>query len=309
MAKKIKIRSEKPDASIADRPDGAEPVEGELLDGDTQKKQEAEEALAAAAAQDEFQVKGFELVEWIHDHQPVVLAAIGAVLLGGVIFGVYGVVHHSSNESASVAYGKALTTWQAQVGDAPPGEAPPVGEDAPHFKDATARSTAARDLFRGLVKEHSGTGAAELAQLYVGHASLKLADYDEAAKAYQAYLDDVSKTDALRFAGLEGLATALDAKGDQKGAIARLEELVELKNGVDKDGALLELGRLYKATGDEAKAKAVLARIPSEFAESPLKARAEEMIASLGGTPAAAGAPNATAAPTKAAAPAASAMP
>src|SRR5690349_2737789 len=99
MAKKIKIK--KPEAEV------------------DPKVKELEEAKAAAGIQDEFQAKGFELVEWIHDHQPIVLSFIGLIVLGGVFLGVSSVVRHSRNESASVAYAKAVDAYEAPVGDAP----------------------------------------------------------------------------------------------------------------------------------------------------------------------------------------------
>ena len=77
-----------------------------------------------------------------------------------------------------------------------------------NFKDATERAKAARELFKTVVNEHGGTGAAHFAELYIGHASLKLGEADEAAKAYQSFLDGVSAEDPMRFAGLSGLALA-----------------------------------------------------------------------------------------------------
>src|SRR4051812_8939593 len=106
MAKKIKVRTDKDD----------EVVDAEqTADQATQSASALAEAEAAAGVQDEFQAKGFEFVEWIHDHQPVVLGAIGAIVLGGVVLGITSVVGGSRNESASAAYGKAVEAYDSPL--------------------------------------------------------------------------------------------------------------------------------------------------------------------------------------------------
>jgi tetratricopeptide (TPR) repeat protein len=82
------------------------------------------------------------------------------------------------------------------------------------------------------------------------------------------------------------MASALEAKGDRKGAIDKLEELVGLPDKIDEDAALLDLGRLYQAEGNVEKARSSLERIGKDFPESSLKSQAEEMLATLGPAPA-----------------------
>jgi tetratricopeptide (TPR) repeat protein len=266
MAKKIKQKKEL----------SAEEKEAE-------KTKEAEEAARAAAGiQDEFQARGFELVEWIQEKQAWVLGFIAVVVLGGLAYGVYTVVSASRNSSASAELSKALESYDASVGNEPASK----DSDEPHYKDATERAKASRELFLKAADGHRGTGAGAVAHLYAGHASLKLADYDGAIAQYQAFLDGVSKDDPLRFAGLSGLATALEAKNDRKGAIAKLEELTGLPDKIDQDAALLELGRLYQEEGNAQAARAALERLTKDFPESSLKSKADDLLGTLGGAPA-----------------------
>ena len=243
------------------------------------EKATEEATRAAAGIQDEFQARGFELVEWMQEKQGLVLGVIGVIVLAGLGFGVYTVVNTSRNQDASVDLAKALEAYEAPITE----EAP---KDGPSFKDSAERARASRDLFQKTASAHKGTGPATIAHLYIGHASMKLGEYDVAVGAYQSFLDGTSKNDPLRFAGLSGVASALDAKGDRKGAIAKLEELVGLPDKIDEDAALLELGRLHQAEGNLDAARAALERIGKDFPESSLKSRAEENLATLGAAPA-----------------------
>jgi tetratricopeptide (TPR) repeat protein len=254
-----------------------------------EEQKKAEEASRAAAGiQDEFQARGFELVHWMQERQKLVLSVIGAILVAGLAFGVYTAVRASRNADASEALQAALEAWEAPIGGATPNE---DGEKA--FPDATARTKAAKDLFTKAADGNPGTGAGAIAHLYAGHAALALGEHDEAAKRYQAFLDASSKREPLRFAGLAGLAQALEAKGDKKGALDKLEELINLPEKVDEDAALLDSARLSIELGDPKAARDALERITKDFPESSLRTRADEMLGALpaAGAPAEGSAP------------------
>lgn len=275
MAKKIKVKRE--------------PTPEEKAAEEQKKTEEA--AKAAAGIQDEFQAKGFELVEWIQERQSLVLGFIGLIIAVGLGYGVYTVVDRSRNTEASAALAGALDVVNAEITDAPP-----TG-DEPTFKTAEERAKLAKERLQGVVTEHAGTGAAHIAQLYLGHVAMSQGDYDGAATAYQTFLAKTASTEVMRFAGLAGLAAALDGKGDRKGAIAKLDELVSLPDTIDEDAALLELGRLHQLEGNTDAARAALERIGKDFPESSLKSRADQRLAALGPAPVAAP-PSPTAPPT-----------
>lgn len=240
----------------------------------------AEEAATAAAVQDEFQAKGFELVEWVQDHRGLVMGVIGAIVVGGLGLGIYSVASRGSDSAASADWASALKIW-----DAPVGEDPDPADNVAAYATEEEKIKAARTAFEGVVSKHKGTGGADMANLYVGHAAMKQKDFDGAIAAYSAFLDGLSKDDSLRFAGLNGLAAAKEEKGDIKGAIADLEALVALKDQTDEDGALLNLGRLYKKDGDDAKARQRLDSLLADYPDTQLKTRADEILTTLSGTP------------------------
>ncbi|MDP2344948.1 MAG: tetratricopeptide repeat protein [Deltaproteobacteria bacterium] len=272
MTKKIKPKTDKE----AEKATEAEAKANEEKEAEAKKAAEAE--AMAAAVQDEFQARGFELVEWVHHNPTVIVGVIAIVLLGGLGIGVWTVVDRGNNTKASAAYAAAQKLWEAPIG-----EDTNPDDDIPAYKDVAERAKAARTAFTGVATQHKGSGAGILAQLTIGHASLKLGEIDAAIAAYNAFLAGTKPKDELRFAGYAGLAAALDAKGDTKGAIKALEDEVALADKTDEDGALLSLGRLYVQDGDPVKAKAKLELLIEDFPESSLKARADELLATLGG--------------------------
>jgi tetratricopeptide (TPR) repeat protein len=286
MAKKIKPPRDK-EAEKAERA-AAKAEERKSADERTaaeEAQKSAEDAAAAAAAQDEFQAAGVELADHVHDHPGKVLAILGSIVLAGLIYGVYTVVDRRDNTAASGAYAAALKVWEAPVADDAKEAA--EGEKDLSFKDTAARATAAKEKFLAVAKGYRGTGAAALASLSAGHAALQLSQFDDAVTAYQAFVFASKDDDPLRFAGYSGLAAALEGKGDTKGAIDALEKLVLLADKADEDGALLQLGRLYQAQGDVETARKRLERLKADHPESTLRARADELLGSLGPKPAA----------------------
>jgi tetratricopeptide (TPR) repeat protein len=246
----------------------------------SREQKEEERRLAAeererdeSGIQDEFQAKGFELVEWMQDNSQIVLGLIAAVIVSGALYAGVSLVGSGEDLAASEAYVKALRVYEGNDGasDAP--------ADAP--ADEKSRSEEARKLFETVVKDHSGSDVATYAQLYVAKTSMKLGDFDRAAEAYRTYLDALSKNDEMRFAGLDGMAAALEAKGEGDKAASALEEWLTLRDPVAVDVALFRLAQIYAAQGNADKAKANLERLSTDYPKSALKSDAEDMMARL----------------------------
>ena len=270
MTKKIKPPKSKEEA--VDKEQAA--ADAEVA---AQAKAEEEAAAAAAAAQDEFQARGFELVEWVQENRGIVMGVIGVVIVAGLGYGISTVVKRGADTEASAAWAKAQDIWQAPVG-----EDPNPDDNIPAYDTAKAKAEAAKNAFTGVIKAHEGTGAGALAQLSLGHANLQLGDYAGATAAYQAFLNETDSDDPLRFAGYSGLAAAKEGAGDAKGAIEALEALVALSDKVDEDAALFGLGRLYAKEGDSEKARKRLETLVADSPDSKLRARADELLATLG---------------------------
>lgn len=262
MTKKIKVK--KPQVE----PEEAQQSAEEKL---------AEQAREEAGIQDEFQAKGFELVEWMQDHSQVVLALIGVVVLAGAVLGGSALMQEGRDEAASAAYARALEAFEAPLGDASEGD----DAAALRFVDAKARATEARMRFQTVVREHDDSDVASLAQLYVARTSVQLGEFAAAVDAYEAFLRQASDNDPMRGIAVDGLAAALESKGDVDAAIARTEAWASSPKAVAIENARLRLGRLYAAKGDTAKAKEQLERLKSDFPDSTLTSSADELLARL----------------------------
>lgn len=262
MAKKIKHRTK-----------SREEIEAE-------KKAAAEErARQAAGIQDEFQAKGFELVDWAQHNRGIILGAIGLVLVVGVALGIATLVRSSQDGAASTLYAEAMDAWQGEVGPELPGLGDPT---KPRFETAKEKAEKARELFVKVTAEHPSTGAAALAHLYAGHASMDLADFDAAIEHYSAYIDVASKGDELVFSALSGRAAAYESKKELDKAIADHKKILELPIAPVKDAALFALARLTLEKGEKAQAKEYLDRLGEQFPESPMLSGAEPLRARLG---------------------------
>ena len=68
--------------------------------------QEREKQMEAAGIQDEFQAKGFEMVDWMQEHSKLVMMSIGAVVVAGMIVAGVSYAGSKSDLDASVAYEK-----------------------------------------------------------------------------------------------------------------------------------------------------------------------------------------------------------
>jgi outer membrane protein OmpA-like peptidoglycan-associated protein/predicted negative regulator of RcsB-dependent stress response len=239
----------------------------------------AEEAAIATAAQDEFQVKGFELVEWVQDNRSLVLGSIAAVLIGCIALGGWFAWSKSSAQAASSAFATAYKNYEAPISDTAT-----VGQLS--FKTAKERATASAAAFQRVVDDAPRTGAGRLAMLYAGHSQRAGESWDAAVGSYRRFLDSTASDDPLRFAAYLGLSSSEEGKGNVPGAIAALEEFIATNTLIGRDQALLDLGRLYKKSGDKAKAKASLQRIIDAVPESPLKEEAMKMLAAIDAPPA-----------------------
>lgn len=262
MTKKIKNRTKT-----------KEELEAEKLAADEER------ARQEAGIQDEFQAKGFELVEWTQENRGVILGAIGLVLVVGIVLTVLTLSRASEDGAASAVYAEAMESWQGEVGPELPGLS---DANKARFETAKEKAEKSREQFRKVIAEYPSSGAASLAHLYAGHASQDLADWDAAIEHYSAYIDGHPKDDALLFAAVAGRAAAHESKGNVDAAIADHRRLLELSVSPAKDAAMFALARLSLSKGDKAQAKDYLDQLEKQFPESSMLQNAEPLRARLG---------------------------
>ncbi len=240
---------------------------------------------------DEFQQKGRTAVEWITEHGRLVgiVSAVAVVVGVGIALTLWTVQHHA--QTAADALGDALSLAQRPVT-----KTPPPGEKAFPTKDA--RDAAYRKALEGVRKDHAGTAAAAGAALQLGNLDFSQKHYDAAVKAYQDYLSEAAKDAPFRFAALEGIGLAYEAKGENDKALAAYKRLVAEGNAFFKPFALVREARVLVALGKPEAARSAAQKVLDDFATSPAHTAAEQLLDGLPPAPETGAAKGATAGAT-----------
>jgi soluble lytic murein transglycosylase len=117
------------------------------------------------------------------------------------------------------------------------------------------------------------------AQYYVGASQLRLANADEAVKAFDAVLDN-RPDGQLSIAALLGKAEAAELRGNAAAAVALYERLLAEKSNAPED-VLSRLARAALAAGDRTRAAEAYVRIYYEFPLSDAASAAAAAMSSL----------------------------
>jgi hypothetical protein len=225
---------------------------------------------------DKFQVVAGEAASWLTGHRRT------AVLTGvTVVIALLVVVSVATWREQQAAKAGDLLSKVYQAAEGTISAVPLPGVAGPFYADEAARQKAVVSAATRVLAEVPGTRAAALASLAKGDAHLKLAEWDQASAAYQAYLAAAPRDDAFRLGALSGLAIVAEAKGDAEGALAGWTRLgAEVPAASDR--ADLEKARLLTAAGKTAEAKALLAGFADAHQGSSLASEAQERLGRLG---------------------------
>ncbi|BDG07589.1 tetratricopeptide repeat protein [Anaeromyxobacter paludicola] len=226
---------------------------------------------------DKFQVAAGEAAGWARSHEKQIVAGVvGALVVVGVILGIGQYLHGRELKAGALLY-RALDAADGEISTVPL-----PGVQKPLFKSESERQQAVLAAAEDVRKQYPSSDAARTAALLAADAQLRLGKPDESIATYRAWLDAAGKGDALRFAALEGLAAAHEAKNDLDAAAKDYEQLGR-EVTFYKDRAALERARVLAKAGKADEAKKILATFADDFKESPLKTEAQERLARLGG--------------------------
>jgi len=223
---------------------------------------------------DEFVRTGRTVVEWLTEHARTV-AILGSVIVVvgvGLTLGIYFASRRSL--SAADALGDALA-----LSERPVTKAPEAGKKT--FPTKAARTAAFRKALQGVRKAHGGTPPAAEAALQLGNLDLKAKKYDAAVGHFKSYLAEAAHDAPFRFAALEGIGAAEEAKGDKKAALAAYKRLVAQGNAFYKPFALVREARVLAELGQTDAARDTAQTVLDQFASSPAKDDAERLIDGL----------------------------
>ncbi len=195
-------------------------------------------------------------VSWMDEHRSrVVVAVIAIVVLVGLIIG--GVVwQQSRSEHAAIAFGAALTSYNAPI--RPAGTPPDPTLES--YGSTQERAKEANAAFLNIANKYPYTADGNNAQYYAG---ITYAELGQNAEAEAAFNKTVSHGSAgLAALAKLALASLFHATNRDPQAITTLQDLIaHPTTTVPANLAQLQLASLYQATGNTAEARKIWAKI------------------------------------------------
>jgi tetratricopeptide (TPR) repeat protein len=227
-----------------------------LARGGYTRRQLKEDRFADAAA---------ETLHWTVEHRnSLIVGGTSALLVLGLLLGWWFYRQHQETQ-ASIALGHGVRIRHAAV--LPPGGEPHEGHL--EFRSSGERAQAARDQFRKVAAEHSGTRSGELARYFMGVMAMEMGDTEEA----QAIFEEVAawKDQDLASLARMGLASVYRMTARHSLALDVYRALAESPTAtVPRATALLEQAATYEALQQTAEARRLYEQVridePAGFA-------------------------------------------
>jgi predicted negative regulator of RcsB-dependent stress response len=221
--------------------------------------------------------------KWLRRNSSILQGLVAVGVVGWAGFGLYSWRTAKVEQEASDALSRAIDASQGKIGD--PAEqgkpnAQKVIDPTPIFADTSSRLKTAEDRFASAVKLREGSGTNAYAQLARASILLDGGKADEAKAAFEDLKrSKFAETDPeFRCQAIEGVALALEAKGDKQGALKSYQELGNTDVSGYKDLAQYHQARLQRDLGQLDAAKETLKKLQS-------KAKADPAAAMFGADP------------------------
>jgi tetratricopeptide (TPR) repeat protein len=225
---------------------------------------------------DQFQVAATQAAGWMAERRKQVVIGGVVVLAVAVLATVLVNARVSREREAGALLYRVVEAAGGEISSVPLSGVP-----APLFKTDEERQRAVIDAAQKLRDRHADSRAAITATLMMGHAQYRLGEWDKALESYRAFLAAAPSDDSMRFAALDGVAHALEAKGELDGAVKAWDEAAGVKSYADR--AALEKARILAKAGKPDEARQILTGFAEQHKESSLRAEAAEQLARLGG--------------------------
>jgi tetratricopeptide (TPR) repeat protein len=164
------------------------------------------------------------------------------MITGGILFLViivciflYQMWERKKDEEAARAYGVASEMYEKEI--APSRESSPQ-----NYKEVMAK-------FDDVVAKFPRTLFGRLSLIYVGNIRLRQGEYDEAIKAYSAFIENAGKQELYKYFAWDGLGHAYEGKKDYGKAIEAYQKILGVGKGFQLEEAYLNIGYCYEKMG------------------------------------------------------------
>ena len=193
-----------------------------------------------------------DIVEFVKEKRQIFL---------GVLIGIVALVIVANMVSASREEAKANAT--TLLGDI-------------LVAEGSAQPEEAIRLCEKLIDEYPRTPAANQGVLLLANRYYSQDRHDDALQMYERVLADAGENEILVFAAWSGIAACYEAQGKLLKAARKYEDYAaNHPESFQSSLALMEAARCFAISGDEAAQLRALKRVTTEFADSPVAARAQ----------------------------------
>jgi tetratricopeptide (TPR) repeat protein len=200
---------------------------------------------------DEFLTISAKVLQWAREHGRPVRYVGFAVAAAAVVFIAANTYLRYADRKGQDAYNKAYNA---------------IAETNPSEK-AKESVPDAVTLFEEVIKDHSLSGASDLALAQLANLKYREKNYDEAITLYRKFLDRMAGKTRYENLTKLALSACYEAKADLKNALELLNSVRDYP--LLKETALWNLARLYRLSNETEKEKEALKQFAEEFTDSP----------------------------------------
>jgi len=136
----------------------------------------------------------------------------------------------------------------------------------------------AEALFKRVVEYYSLARVSKLVAPQIGYLKYREKKYDEAVLFYETFVNKSTENSPYRSLATLALASVHEEKGELQKAIDLLRDLASTHENVFMEQTLLSLGRLYRSSGQEDRAREVYEEFSGRFTTSPFLAQVKAYL-------------------------------
>jgi tetratricopeptide (TPR) repeat protein len=184
---------------------------------------------------DEFFSTTEHLLLFVRDHLKKIVVGVGIIVVIVAAFVLFRIWEEKKENEGQQKLNLAME--MVQLVSSPYREGSPV-----EYKNALTK-------MEEIVKAFPRTSSGKFALLYKGNIHLKLGEFDEAIKAYDAFLSQSGSERLYNLLALEGLGYAYEGKKDYGKAIEAYQRIVATDQDFQAREARLKMGHGYEKLG------------------------------------------------------------
>lgn len=248
-----------------------------------EEESEEQQQPVEPAETDPFLRSSTKTISWFSENQNVVLGGVVAVVVAAI--GIYFGYNYMQQQqvTASAAVSDSIAAFEKPVKGSPVIDNVTQQTDIESldstFDSLEQKWQAVFDEASAALEKYGDDEVGQQARLMKASAAIRLEKYDEAIKAYQAYLEGPHPEENVSIVHY-GLAVAHGSKGNVDKAVSALEDMAKADDELQAL-ALYQKGIFYEKAGKSDQARKMYEKALEEDPKSPYKLDINRRLALL----------------------------